>query len=186
MSNQGTSTETPDAGTGGNGGGSKLSTAATVFAISLVVVFIGFLAWSWFNVNVKELAWTRRTTLLGGLEALAFAAAGAILGTTVQRQVTKKTEQQAKDHKARADRESARADANQGRADANAADAERGRAIVNSVRAKLAVASKAGGNRRSDGVRRGPENVDGGPEVAEPVMVDAQELLALDQQYEPR
>lgn len=144
--------------------GQKLGVVATIAAIVLIVVYIVFLALQWNNVKAAELEWSRRSDLFGGLEALAFAAAGALLGTTVQRQVTRKAEDQASDAKKQADEQKARADRNQ-------KAAEKGQALHNLAE-----------------VKAGQSN-DGAPPVRSPDAPtvgggDIGELLALARRYD--
>lgn len=141
-----------------------LGVVATIVAIALIVVYLVFLMLQWNDVKAGDLEWSRRSALFGGLEALAFAAAGGILGTTVQRQVTKKAEDQAADAKERAEEQKARADSNQ-------IAAEKGRALHNLVEIK-------GGQRTGGPLTRGPGGAPaaGGGDMAE--------LLALARQYD--
>ena len=71
---------------------SGLPLFASVVAIVLLMIYFVFAGLQWADVGAVEVTYARRANLLGGFEALVFAAAGAILGTTVQRQVTKKAE----------------------------------------------------------------------------------------------
>jgi hypothetical protein len=100
----------------------RLAPIAYVVGIALIVAYFIALALAWSGIDASESEWGRRLQLLGGLEALAFAAAGAILGTTVQRQATQ-TEKE-------------RARAAEQRADTEAVDGEKGRAVVNLVATK--------------------------------------------------
>ena len=102
---------------------------ASVVAIVLLVVYFVFAGLQWADIDTAQLTYARRADLLGGFEALAFAAAGAILGTTVQRQVTKKAEAEAGAARGEAAEQKARADAEQ-------QDAEKGRALHNLAKAK--------------------------------------------------
>jgi len=102
---------------------------ASVLAIVLLVIYFVFAGLQWADINAAQLTYARRADLLGGFEALAFAAAGAILGTTVQRQVTKKAEAEAGAARGEAAEQKARADAEQ-------QDAEKGRALHNLAKAK--------------------------------------------------
>jgi hypothetical protein len=102
---------------------------ASVLAIVLLVIYFVFAGLQWADINAAQLTYARRADLLGGFEALAFAAAGAILGTTVQRQVTKKAEAEAGAARGEAAGQKARADAEQ-------QDAEKGRALHNLAKAK--------------------------------------------------
>ena len=132
-------------------------------AIALLVVYLVFLAIQWRAVASDDLTWARRSDLFKGLEALAFAAAGALLGTTVQRQVTLKAESQAADARREAAAQKARADANQ-------REAEKGRALHNLALARA---------RREAGVR-GLRSAD---RPAAPAG-DLQDLLDLAAQYD--
>jgi hypothetical protein len=107
---------------------------ASIVAVALLLTYLVLLVLQWGHVNAAELTYARRAHLLGGLEALAFAAAGAILGTTVQRQVTKKAEGEASAARAEAKAQRARADAEQN-------DAEKGRALHNLAKAKIETAT---------------------------------------------
>jgi hypothetical protein len=144
--------------------GQKLGAVATILAIALIVVYIVFLILQWNNVNAADLQWSRRSDLFGGLEALAFAAAGAVLGTTVQRQVTKKAEDQAADAKTQADEQKARADENE-------KAAEKGRALHKLVEAKAGQASGGAPATRAAG-------------SVPPPAGDIGELLTLARQYD--
>jgi hypothetical protein len=127
-------------------------------------VYVVFLILQWNNVTAGDLEWSRRSDLLGGLEALAFAAAGAVLGTTVQRQVTKKAENQAVEAKKQADEQKARADTNQ-------KAAEKARALHNLAEVKAEQASAGAPVTR-------------GPSGAAPTGGDIGELLALARRYD--
>jgi hypothetical protein len=86
---------------------------ASVAAALFLVIYFVFAGLQWADVGAAELTYVRSADLLGGFEALAFAAAGAILGTTVQRHVTKKAEAKAGAARLEAHQEKARADAQQ-------------------------------------------------------------------------
>ena len=101
---------------------SRLPTIGYVIGGVLIVAYLVGLFVQFNSLGASDLEWARRTELLGGLEALAFAAAGAILGTTVQRQVTEKAEDRAE-----------RAEAVAGD---NAAAAAKGRALQAALEAK--------------------------------------------------
>jgi hypothetical protein len=138
-----------------------LSLVTAVVAIALVVLYMIFVAVQWGNVEAEALLYARRSELLGGLEALAFAAAGVLLGTTVQRQVTQKAESEATAARDEAEEQKRRAQRNQ-------AEAEKGRALH-----KLATAKAKAAPRTR--IRAGGE-----PEAP----VDFQELLNLAAQYD--
>lgn len=118
----------------------KLRLVATAVAVALLVVYVSFFIALWRDAHSTEKTYNRHSALFVSLEALGFTAAGALLGTTVQRQVTRKAEAQAKDHKKRAD--------------ANERDAEKGRALHNLAKAKAKEAAAAGGDRSAlEGIR---------------------------------
>jgi hypothetical protein len=95
----------------------RLEKAIAVVLIALFVVFIVVLIFLRASPH-----WDRLIFLFGGLEALVFAAAGALFGTGVQRAQTVQAQQVA--------------DQERQRADANEADAVHGQAIAAMVRAK--------------------------------------------------
>jgi hypothetical protein len=94
-----------------NGGAAKLSTVATVVAVVVLVGYLVVVYALWQRIpGTPETEWLRMTDLRGGLEALAFAAAGALFGTTVQRQATKQAEKNADQERARADEKTMQAE----------------------------------------------------------------------------
>jgi len=97
--------------------------------VALIAAYLIALRSMWLSAGTTDIQWARRSQLMTGLEALAFAAAGTLLGTTVQRAATKEVE-------ATAERE-------RGRADENAGGARAGEAMRASIEAKL----QAGGER---------------------------------------
>jgi uncharacterized membrane protein YcjF (UPF0283 family) len=117
-----------------------LTTVAVVVAVVLIAAYLIALFLQWLRIDLPDLAWARGLDLLGGLEALAFAAAGALFGTTVQRQVTEKAEREAS--------------AATKRADENEKAAEAGRAVVKLARIKAGPETAAPGRRRSIDARR--------------------------------
>lgn len=118
-----TTTEQPDRETSGARTSSTLGTLATALAVVLIGGYVLALGLMALNADIEEMLWLRRSDLLGGLEALAFAGAGALFGTSVQRRSTEKAEDQAADNKERADR--------------SEADAQRGRAVYAAAQAML-------------------------------------------------
>jgi hypothetical protein len=119
----------PDAGTT-----TRLPTIAYIVGGVLIGTYLLAIALQWFEVEERELEWSRRLVLISGLETLAFAAAGAVLGTAVQRQATKKVEE---------------------RAEANEADAEKGRALVAYAKRRASEARGPGGDE--EGLAPGEE-----------------------------
>jgi hypothetical protein len=137
---------------------------AGAVAVALLVAYFILLLMQMNKVHEDEPAWSRRSDLFRGVEALAFSAAGAILGTTVQRQVTKKAE--AQEEQARKD-----ADEQRQRANENAAAAEKGRALQ-----RLAMV-------KAQGAGSGPQ-VRGGPGTAH--RSEFQELVELAERYDTK
>lgn len=66
--------------------GTPLAGTALVVAITVITLWLGLLAWLAFNADASDATWSRLLVLLGSVEAVAFAAIGALFGTTVQRQ----------------------------------------------------------------------------------------------------
>jgi hypothetical protein len=141
-------------------------------AVGLLAVYLILVAVQWLGVDQDDLGWTRRSELLTGVEALAFAAAGVLLGTTVQRQVTRKAEDQA----VQAQREAAAARAG---ADRQHKDAEKGRALHNLIRAKALERDRESPVEQRSVTRAGRGSVAPG-EAADPFL----ELLQFAQQYD--
>jgi|SRR5215217_5682558 len=100
---------------------------AVAVAGILVVAYLVALRYQWIHVDDSDLTWARHTQLMTALEALAFAGAGALLGTTVQRAAT--TE-------ARKD-----ADAQRDRANLNEAEARSAVVMRSALEAKREAAS---------------------------------------------
>jgi hypothetical protein len=66
-----------------------LPTSAKVVAGVLIVAYLTGLTVQWITANdIQDVAWARREGLFVGLEALVFAAVGAVLGVQVQRRAT--------------------------------------------------------------------------------------------------
>ncbi len=75
----------------GSAGATRFSTLSVLGSLTALVLIGAYLAVtnSLLNViNAPAEEWVRYTDLRNGLEALAFAAAGALLGTTIQKQLT--------------------------------------------------------------------------------------------------
>ena len=60
-----------------------LTGIAMIAAVAVLIVWLGMLWWLILHTNAAEVTWARWLTVLASLEAVAFAAAGAIFGTTV-------------------------------------------------------------------------------------------------------
>src|SRR5215212_7079083 len=81
-----------------NSGGGTLPRIAYAIAIALIIAYLVALVVAWGAVGEAAETWARHASLLGGLEALAFSAAGAVLGVTVQRPVVKAAEKRAREN----------------------------------------------------------------------------------------
>ena len=92
-------------------------------------------------VVILEIAWSRLLVVLGSVEAVAFAAAGALFGTTVQRQ--------------RVNDQRARADAAESRADASETTAVNGQKLAAAV--KVSRGTRGEGTRERLSAEAGPE-----------------------------
>jgi hypothetical protein len=111
------------AATGDNGSTSpKLSGAALWVAIFAMATWIAFSIVLIAKANVSETEWTRLAWVFGSIQAIAFAATGALFGTAVQQQNVNTAQQQAT--LATKDAEQHRDDAANGRALAVAMQAE--------------------------------------------------------------
>jgi len=105
-----------------------------IAAIGLIVVFVVFLVVLYFSRDDKY--WDRLVFLLAGFEAIVFAAAGALFGTTVQRATVQIAQQDAA--VAKADAAAARTKAEEARS-----EAEAGVALLRIVQEKAATHTSA-------------------------------------------
>jgi hypothetical protein len=64
----------------------KLSGVALIAALIVLAAWLVLLSWLAFHTGATEVQWARLGSVLGSLEAVAFAAAGALFGTTIQKQ----------------------------------------------------------------------------------------------------
>lgn len=103
-------------------GAGTLPWIANLIAIILIAAYLFAIFKAWPLVDVEETIWLRRFELLGGLEALAFAAAGAVLGVTVQRPAVKAAQNRAR--------------IAEQRAETNAKAARAGKAVIAAASAK--------------------------------------------------
>jgi hypothetical protein len=100
---------------------------ATTAAVGLIIVFVGMI---FLLMQMRaDRNWDRLMYLLGGLEAVVFAGAGALFGTTVQRGMLMAARQDAAAAQAQAAKE-------RGRADAMQHEAAAGRMLATAVKAK--------------------------------------------------
>jgi hypothetical protein len=135
----------------------KFEKITAVVLIALFVIFIGVL------VTLRDSEqWDRLVYLFGGLEALVFAAAGALFGTGVQRAQTAQAQETATQERERAD--------------ANETAARRGEDFADVVRTKTEATVAESGR----GARPGP----GGPPTGEAAALA--ELTRLADEWFPR
>ena len=88
----------------------KLSGPQLVAAIVVLGLFTGFVIYMvWLAPHAGDTTWSRVDSIYTGVEAIAFGAAGAAFGTTIQRQNTVKAETAAATERIRADASSAAA-----------------------------------------------------------------------------
>lgn len=125
--------------------GSKLQGWALGAALILIAAWLAFLGVLALNTDATELTWTRLFSVLTSLEAVVFAAAGALFGTTVQRQRVEDARQEASDAK----KEASEA---KDEAATNAQAAANGRALAESIKARGEAAG--GGGQDASGRRR--------------------------------
>jgi hypothetical protein len=79
--------------------GPRLVSAIVVLA--LFALFVGYMVW--LAPNAGDTAWSRVDSIYTGVEAIAFGAAGAVFGTTIQRDRVVKAEADAATERTRAD-----------------------------------------------------------------------------------
>lgn len=116
----------------------KLTGAALVAALIVLAAWLGLLSWLAFHTGATDLQWGRLGSVLGSLEAVAFAAAGALFGTTVQKQRVQEAKEQAEKAENRAS-QAEKASSENVRAAAN------GRALAIAVKAHSATRAAAQG-----------------------------------------
>jgi type VI protein secretion system component VasK len=112
-----TTTDQDDDDASKTSGVSAPVTVIVVVAIAVLIIYIVFIILNWNEVDTdNDATWVRRIMLLGGIEAIAFAAAGWLFGREVGRESAAKAEA-AKD-KAETAKDKAQGDANAAKADA--------------------------------------------------------------------
>ena len=122
----------------GSSASPKLTGAALWVAILAIAVWIGFSIFLIAKAGTNETEWTRIAWVFGSIQAIAFAAAGALFGTAVQQQNVNNAQQQAT---------SAKNDADQQRE-----AAAKGRALAAAMQAEAATESTGGGGIQRAGV----------------------------------
>ncbi len=90
---------------GASPGSPKLTGAALWTAILAVAVWVGFSIFLIAKAGTNETEWTRIAWVFGSIQAVAFAAAGALFGTAVQQQNVNNAQQQAESAKKDADQQ---------------------------------------------------------------------------------
>jgi hypothetical protein len=136
--------------TSGGGSSTTLTGVALWSAILAILVWIGFSIFLVAKAGTNETEWTRIAWIFGSIQAVAFAAAGALFGTSVQQQNVSNARQQA---------ESAKEDADQQREAAT-----RGRALAAALQSEAA-APPTGGAAATRGVGVGGAAADAVEEV---------------------
>jgi hypothetical protein len=116
----------------------RLTGAALWVAIFAIAVWIGFSIFLIAKAGTSETEWTRIAWVFGSIQAIAFAAAGALFGTAVQQQNVNNAQQQAT---------SAKNDADQQRE-----AAAKGRALAAAMQAEAATVPTDGGGIQRAGV----------------------------------
>jgi hypothetical protein len=124
----------------------KLGGVATVAAVAVLAAWLTFLTIMTRHTNAQEVEWARLTAILGSLEAVAFGAAGALFGVTIQRQRV----QDAKEHAAKADQRAADADK---KADEHSTAAANGKALATAIKARAKPAAPHDTLERMSAVR---------------------------------
>lgn len=112
---------------------SKLSGLAVYVAVAALIAWLVFTVYLLFQVNSNELAWTRIAWVFASVEAIAFAAAGALFGTAVQRENVERADD--------------RATTAEEVAESNREDATKGRALAASLQADAMGGAPPGGVR---------------------------------------
>lgn len=73
----------------------ELSAAPMVIAVLAVLTWVAFVVIMLLASDAEERTWTRLTFVFASVEAIAFAAAGALFGVSVQRERVEKAEERA-------------------------------------------------------------------------------------------
>jgi uncharacterized integral membrane protein len=113
---------------------SGLTGAALFVAIAVIIAWLLLLVWLVQRTDATEVIWSRLLVLLSSMEAVAFGAAGALFGTSIQRQ-------RVADARTRAEKAEKEAGDNK---DAST----KGKALAAAVKATARSRRKAGGPER--------------------------------------
>jgi hypothetical protein len=76
----------------------RLSGAALVAALAVLIAFGVLIVFLVVEADVSEVKWARLAWLFASVEAIAFGAAGALFGSSIQRQRAEKAEADAKEN----------------------------------------------------------------------------------------
>ena len=79
-------------------GAARLSGWALGAAVVVLVLFGAFVGYLLSELNAGEVRWSRLTWLFASVEAIAFGAAGALFGSSIQRSRAENAEAQAREH----------------------------------------------------------------------------------------
>jgi hypothetical protein len=99
----------------------QLSRPAVIVAVLVLLAFTAFVLFLIGQVEEDEVAWSRLAWVFTSVEAIAFGAAGALFGSSIQRERAEKAEEAAKE---------------------NAQDAAHGRALAEAIKADALVPSQ--------------------------------------------
>jgi hypothetical protein len=124
-----------------NKSAAAISGWALAAALFVLLAWLVMLLWLVVRVGSTEVEWARLFTVLSSLEAVAFAAAGALFGTTVQRQRVKEAVD-------RADKADARAQDADTKAAKSSQEAANGKALAAAVKARMSMPAKSVGTER--------------------------------------
>lgn len=139
-----------------SGGGTLANVAIKSPAFwAAIAVLLGFGAFVGYMVSASSdkntARWDHLVYVFGSVEAIAFAAAGALFGTQVQRQQVQQAQQQTQQAQAQAKQSQQAANVAQQQAAANALAAERGRNLAAAVQqAHQQTAGLRGPNRQAE------------------------------------
>ena len=114
----------------------QLSRPAVVVAILVLVAFAALVFFLVGQVGEDETEWARLAWIFASVEAIAFGAAGALFGSSIQRERAEKAEEAAKE---------------------NAQDAANGRALAEAIKAEAPVEAGGGGAGGLESLGAGPQ-----------------------------
>lgn len=114
----------------------QLSRPAVVAALLVLLAFAAFVVFLIGQVGEDETEWTRLAWIFASVEAIAFGAAGALFGSSIQRERAEKAEEAAKE---------------------NAQDAANGRALAEAIKAEAPQEAGGGGPAGLESLGAGPQ-----------------------------